>query len=104
VKQMALFFIWIGLFVFSQILTAQPKNTIAVLSLDAHGISGSEADVLATRLRSLLVNLAKYDVVDRSRMEDILKEQGFQQTGCTSNECVVEAGKLLGVQKMLLLR
>lgn len=89
------------IFLISVNLFAQPKNTIAVLSLDAHGISGSEADVLATRLRSLLVNLAKYDVVDRSRMEDILKEQGFQQTGCTSDECLVEAGKLLGVQKML---
>lgn len=100
-KPMALFFIWIGLFIFYENLTAQPKTTIAVLSLDAHGISGSEADVLTIRLRSLLVNLAKYDVVDRSRMEDIFQEQGFQQTGCTSNECVVEAGKLLGVQKML---
>jgi hypothetical protein len=34
-------------------------------------------------------------------MEAILVEQSFQQTGCTSDECLVEAGKLLGVQKML---
>jgi len=80
---------------------AQSKSTIAVLSLDPLGMSEMEADVLSNRLRTLLVNIGDFEVVDRSRMEDILKEQGFQQTGCTSDECVVEAGKLLGVQKML---
>ena len=34
-------------------------------------------------------------------MESILTEQGFQMSGCTSTECAVEAGKLLGVQKMI---
>ena len=34
-------------------------------------------------------------------MVEILKEQGFQQTGCVSNECVVEIGALLGVQQMI---
>ncbi|SVE23050.1 uncharacterized protein METZ01_LOCUS475904, partial [marine metagenome] len=28
-------------------------------------------------------------------------EQGFQQTGCTSEECAVEVGQLLGVQNMI---
>jgi hypothetical protein len=30
----------------------------------------------------------------------VLKEQGFQQSGCMSNECVAEAGQLLGVKYM----
>ena len=30
-----------------------------------------------------------------------MKEQGFQQSGCISSECVVEVGNLLGVQKMV---
>jgi hypothetical protein len=34
-------------------------------------------------------------------MESILTEQGFQLSGCTSAECAVEAGKLLGVNKMV---
>ena len=34
-------------------------------------------------------------------MDEILKEQGFQQSGCTNEMCAVEAGQLLGVQKML---
>lgn len=34
-------------------------------------------------------------------MNEILKEQGFQLTGCTSSECLVEAGQLLNVEQML---
>ena len=80
---------------------SQYQTTIAVLDLEALGIDQSETSVLSNRLRSLLVNMGNYKVVERSRMEEILNEQGLQQSGCTSDECVVEVGKLLGVQKML---
>jgi len=78
------------------------KKTIAVLNLEAReGISKSGAATLTDRLRSELVNLESYIVLERGRMDDILKEQGFNQSGCTSSECAVEAGKLLGVQQMV---
>ena len=35
-------------------------------------------------------------------MADILKEQGFQQSGaCTDEGCLVEMGQLLGVEQMV---
>lgn len=34
-------------------------------------------------------------------MQDILKEQGFQQSGCVSDACIVEVGQLLGVRYMV---
>ena len=34
-------------------------------------------------------------------MDEILNEQGFQQSGCTSSECAAEVGALLGVQNMV---
>ncbi|MEJ2055852.1 MAG: PEGA domain-containing protein, partial [Calditrichaceae bacterium] len=71
------------------------------LDLETLGIDPSETGVLSNRLRSLLVNIGNFEVVERSRMEEVLSEQGLQQSGCTSDECVVEVGKLLGVQKML---
>ena len=95
------FFIIVLLILFYIPLFSQPETTIAVLDLEALGIDQSETSVLSNRLRSLLVNLNGYNVVERSRMEEILNEQGFQQSGCTSDECVIEVGKLLGVQKML---
>ena len=35
-------------------------------------------------------------------MNDILKEQGFQQTGCTDASCAVQAGQLLNVKYMII--
>jgi len=91
----------IVLFSFTQLLIAQQKISIAVLSLQGNGISPSEAVVLTDELRSVLVQAGKYNVLERNNMESILQEQGFQMSGCTSAECAVEAGKLLGVQKMI---
>jgi hypothetical protein len=48
-----------------------------------------------------MVTVGAFVVVERGQMEMLLEEQGFQQTGCTSAECAVEVGKLLGVQKMI---
>ncbi|MBC8175537.1 MAG: hypothetical protein H8E82_07785 [Candidatus Marinimicrobia bacterium] len=77
------------------------KLNVAVLNLEGFGISAMEAATLTDRLRSELVGVGVFLVVERGQMEMILEEQGFQQTGCTSAECAVEVGKLLGVQKMI---
>ncbi|MFH1851631.1 MAG: CsgG/HfaB family protein [Candidatus Neomarinimicrobiota bacterium] len=74
---------------------------IAVLPLEGKGVSPQESDILTERLRSALVQDGQYQVIERSRMEEILIEQGFQQTGCVSNECIVEVGLLLGVKYMV---
>jgi len=41
-------------------------------------------------------------LIERSQMQEILKEQGFQQSGCTSDACAVEIGQLLGVRNMVI--
>jgi TolB-like protein len=81
---------------------AEEKLKIAVLDFNnTGGISLHESNTLSNRLRSMLVQNSNLIVIERGKMEDILKEQGFQQTGCTSTECAVEVGKLLNVQKMV---
>lgn len=86
-----------------QILFSQTANnkSIAVLDLRGNGISSTEANTLTEELRTILVNSGAYKVIDRSNMKAILDEQGFQLGGCTSQECAVEAGRLLGVEKMV---
>ena len=80
----------------------QNQITIAVLTFEAKsGVSKGEASTLSDRLRSMLVARNIFIVLERGKMNEVLEEQGFQQTGCTSTECVVEAGKLLNVQKMV---
>jgi TolB-like protein len=83
-------------------MVTKTKETIAVNKLQAIGISEDEAEVLTSKLRSELMNVAGFKVLERGQMEEILKEQGFQQSGaCTEQQCVVEIGQLLGVSHMV---
>lgn len=82
----------------------QPAELVhlAVLDLQLGGNIPQNFQLpLSDRLRHELVSTGRYLVVERGQMENILKEQGFQLSGCTSTECAVEAGRLLGVQQML---
>lgn len=84
-----------------QALPAQQIESVAILDLEGRGISMMEAASLTDRLRSELVRTGKVTVVERGQMEQILREQDFQLIGCTTEECAVEVGQLLGVTKML---
>ena len=75
-------------------------DRIAILNLDAVSISNAESTTLTDRLRSEMVNSGAFTVIERSEMDEILKEQGFQQAGCTSDECAVEIGKLLNINSI----
>lgn len=86
----------------------KPKNIkridslIAVFDFDVQGnIDKGIARSLAESVRIEIVNSGKYEVIDRSNMDKILKEQAFQMTGCTAKNCAVEAGQMLGVGKVV---
>tara|TARA_B110000014_G_scaffold214677_1_gene167975 strand:+ start:161 stop:859 length:699 start_codon:yes stop_codon:yes gene_type:complete len=80
---------------------SRAKPTAAVLDFDGSGITTQEAGVLTQRLGSELVQTNALIMVERNQMSEIMDEQGFQQSGCTSAECAAEIGALLGVQKMI---
>lgn len=91
-------FIAIFTILVSSVLSQSP---IAVLDFSADGISLGEARTLTNRLRTELFNTGKFTVIERGMMDEILQEQGLQQSGCTSTECIVEAGRLIGVEQMV---
>lgn len=80
--------------------SGKTKN-IAILNLGANGISRPEVNALTNRLGIEMFNTGRFSILERSQMEEILKEQGFQQSGCTSSECALEAGQLLNVEQMV---
>ena len=82
-------------------LGGQTRESFAILALEGRGISAIEAEALTDRLSSLIVRTGRVTVVERGQMEAVLLEQDFQLTGCTSDECAVEVGQLLGVTKMV---
>ena len=83
-------------------VNAQNKQTVAVMDLAVVGIDANISLVLSNLVRQELIKSERYNVVDRNNMESILKEQDFQLSdACNTSECVVEVGKVLGVEKMI---
>ena len=80
---------------------AAGKETVAILDFEGRGISQMEAQTLTDRLMSEMVNTNAVIMVERNQMEEIMQEQGFQQSGCTTSECAAEVGALVGVQNMV---
>ena len=80
---------------------AEGQQTVALLEFEGRGISQLEAKTLSDRLMSEMLNTDAVIMVERNQMDEILNEQGFQQSGCTSSECAAEVGALLGVQNMV---
>ena len=93
--------ITILLLLFSLVSAQDFRQTVAVIDFDASGISQLEATSLTNRFRTAVGDVGVMRLVERGMMEEVLQEQGFQQTGCTSEECAVEVGQLLGVQNMI---
>ncbi|MFP4546626.1 MAG: PEGA domain-containing protein [Fidelibacterota bacterium] len=81
--------------------TEEPKIGIAVLQLDNNGVTESEAKALTDRLRLEIFQHDKFEVMERQKMNSILDEMQFQLSDCTSDECAIEIGRMIGVAKMV---
>lgn len=88
-------------FITVPLLAQGGKYTIAVSDLVGQGIDQSTAAILSDRLRTELFKTGSITVLERGVMQDILKEQGFQQSSCSSDTCIVQVGQLLGVSHMI---
>ena len=80
-----------------------PENPdfIAVVDFMGNNVSDGDCKALTNRLATELFNTKHFKVIEREMMEQIIEEQGFQQSGCTTNECIVEVGKLIGVERII---
>ena len=110
-----IFFLPLMGFIPSHLSIAQENNeyTIAVLDLNAQGISQSEADYLSEYMRGQITRLVSsedykkragtnYTVVERSQMDKIFEQFEIQNTGCTDISCAVEFGKMLSVERLVI--
>ena len=86
---------------FSATLFAQGKPTVAILDFEGEGVDAGDVKTLTERMRTEIGNTNAVRLIERKAVEKIMEEQGFQQSGCTSDECAAEVGQLLGVQFMV---
>ena len=95
----------LGLFsgagIFAENTPTAPRR-IAILDVRPHGCDASLARFSSDRLSEKVYATGKFMLVEREQMDIILKEQGFQQSGCTEVECAVKVGRLLSVDKMVI--
>ena len=82
-------------------VTADDVIRIGVIDLTSENVNTGELRILSDRLRAELFSTGEFTVLERERMDLILREQGFQQSGCVAYECVVEIGQLLGMEKIV---
>jgi TolB-like protein len=78
------------------------KMRIAIMDLAPKpGVDATLAATVSELLRSEFVKTTRFDVIERSNMDAVMKEQGLQATGCTDASCAVKMGNMLNVQKIV---
>ncbi len=84
------------------IIFSTEKLSIAIINLVSNNVSDYVSATVSNLLRTELFRSGRFIVLEREKMDAILKEQTLQQTGCTSTECAIEVGRLLNVKIMIL--
>jgi hypothetical protein len=80
-----------------------PKPQVAVMTFTGDKSSTPEQlEAITERFQAELLGTQQFVILNRSQIDGILREQGFQQSGaCNSEECQVKIGQLLGVDKLI---
>jgi TolB-like protein len=80
----------------------EDRMNIAIAEFSGRNVSSMEAAIVSDFLRGELVKTEQFNVLDRQNMETLLNEQKFSNvSGCTTEECAVQMGKLLNVKKII---
>jgi formylglycine-generating enzyme required for sulfatase activity len=106
----ALFVLLFIILTISGAMAAENKNKPEIKTVDNYvavfdfEVRTKDKDISRSLADSVIHELSqsgKYEIIDRSNMNKILKEQKFQMSGCVAQECKVEAGQILGVGKIV---
>ena len=76
--------------------------SIAIIDFEGIGVSINEIRVLTQRLASEIISLNVYQLFERSKVDQVIKEYKFQNSGCADAACAMEIGKLAGVEHMVI--
>ena len=81
----------------------EKKMTVAVLEFQTSGgLEKSEVSALSNRFRGILVKTRAFEVIEREKMNEVLRAQDFNMSdACNTAECAVQVGQLLGVEAMI---
>ena len=91
------------LMAFTMVATAQNKKMkIAVMDFKAGvGVNADQVEGLSDMLINTMYESGKFNIVERSQINQVLKEWDFQASELT-NEQLVQVGRILGVESVLI--
>lgn len=97
-----IFILILSLCAFSFAQEKAPINVAVIPFAGDNTVSKDQLDFITSKLSGELIATRVFKILDRGKMDFILQEQGFQQGGaCSSSECKVQMGQLLGVDKLI---
>lgn len=84
-------------------LPALAEMSIAVMDFEVpdRSLTLQEAAGISELVRTEMINIGLFRVIERAQVGKVLREQGFQQTGCTDVSCAIQIGQLLSAKKIL---
>lgn len=80
---------------------AATENRIAVLDFKSENVATPELRVITNRMRTSLVKHDFLQVMERSKIKDLLQEQSYQYQDYFSDEEAVKAGKMVGANYIM---
>lgn len=76
-------------------------DTVAVLNFKSIMAPPEMGIAVAEILRTELVRFGEYTVIERGRIDQILKEQAFQHTGAVNTDTAVNIGNIVGANYVI---
>lgn len=84
------------------IQAAPQRRSVAVAPLASTTLTRGEADLLGEALSTALQKRSGVRMMERSQMDRILQEQGFQNSGaCDKSDCAIQIGRILGIDQIV---
>ncbi|MDH5654556.1 MAG: FlgO family outer membrane protein, partial [Spirochaetia bacterium] len=77
------------------------KKTIAVMPFETLNSSDSLGNEIPEKLTHELVRIGKFSVIERTKLNKILKEQSFSASGAIDATTAAKIGKLLSVEALV---
>ena len=80
---------------------AQNGVIMALLNIDTHGLHTTDTSSVTDIVRLEMEKTKTYTILDKYEMRDVVRQNKIDYKNCFSRSCLVEAGKILKVDKML---
>ena len=86
---------------------SQTTKTVIVLNFEyeSHSVSLKGRELtswIPAQIQKVLVNSPYITIVERNKLNEILKEQALSQTGIIDESTAIKVGKLVGAQKIIM--